>query len=132
MLVKDIMTKDNLATIALTAPLQDALKMMNERKVKALIVEKAHENDAYGILTYKNLLQAFVEHHGNIELLNVYDVCTRPAITISAELEIKYAAHMMVNQSIKRVLVTKSNELKGILTMTDIVDTILEKQQEIN
>ena len=131
MLVKDIMTKENLTTISLTAPLIDALHLMNEKKVKALIVDKANDNDAYGIVTYKNVLQAYVKSHGSIELLNVYDICTKPAITISGELEIKYAAHMMVNQSIKRVLITKDNKLNGILTMTDIVDTILESNKDI-
>jgi signal-transduction protein with cAMP-binding, CBS, and nucleotidyltransferase domain len=126
MLVKDIMTKENIVTVNLTAPLKDALTLMNEKGVKAVIVEKANENDAYGILTYKNILKAFVSSHGNIELLNVYDICTKPAITISGELEIKYAAHMMVNQDIKRVIITKANNLVGLLTMTDIIDSIID------
>jgi predicted transcriptional regulator len=130
MLVGDIMTKDNLTIVSPMASVREALKVMSTKKVKSLIVGKNHPNDAYGILTYKNILQSIVAEEGDIDLLNVYDICSKPAIQVSKELDIKYAAQMMVNQSIKRVLVVDNNELEGILTMTDIIGVVLKTAEE--
>jgi CBS domain-containing protein len=49
------------------------------------------------------------------------------AISISRKLGVKYAARMMVNSSIKRVLVIDDNELYGILTMSDIIDVLMDE-----
>ncbi len=130
MLVADIMTKTNLTTISPLASVREALNKMRETKVKSLIVEKLSPSDAYGIMTFKNILQSIVAEDGDIDMLNVYDICSKPAIQISKELNVKYAAQMMVNQSIKRVLVIDNNELEGILTMTNILDVLMKQVQE--
>lgn len=130
MLVADIMTKTNLTTISPLASVREALNKMRETKVKSLIVEKLSPSDAYGIMTFKNILQSIVAEDGDIDMLNVYDICSKPAIQISKELNVKYAAQMMVNQSIKRVLVIDNNELEGILTMTNILDVLMKQAQE--
>lgn len=71
-------------------------------------------------MTFKNILQGIVAVDGDIDVLNVYDIASTPAFSVSAKLDIKYAAIMMVQNSIKRLLVLDNNELYGILTMTDI------------
>ena len=98
---------------------------MREHQVKSLVVDKRGPHDAYGIITFGNILKTIVAEEGDIDLLNVYDVCTKPAVTLSLELDIKHAARMMVNMGIRRVLVTTQNELVGIISMTDIVAAIL-------
>ena len=125
MLVKDIMVKDPV-TVSPLATIREAMGLMRSHKVKALVVEKRHEHDAFGIITYNNILKAIVAEEGDIDLLNVYDVCAKPAVTISRELEIKHAAKLMVNLDIRRVLVTADNALAGIITMSDIIGAILE------
>ncbi|WP_365937994.1 CBS domain-containing protein [Sulfurovum sp.] len=45
---------------------------------------------------------------------------------MSAKLNVKYAARMMVKSSIKRLLVLDNNELQGILTMTDTIGILME------
>jgi len=131
MLVEDIMAKDNLVIISPMAPVREALNLMRNKKVKSLIVNKTKPNDAYGMLTYKNILQSIVATDGDIDLLRVYDIYSKPAFQVSSELDIKYAAQVMVNGGVKRILVIDNNELEGILTMTDILGTLLESVKEI-
>lgn len=125
MLVKEIMVS-NVATVSAFATIREAMQLMKVKKVKALVVDKRHAHDAYGIITYSNILKAIVAEEGDIDLLNVYDVCAKPAVTISRELEVKHAAKLMVNLDIRRVLVTADNDLAGIVTMSDIVGAIVE------
>jgi len=130
MLVKDIMVRD-VVTISPLATIRQAMRVMKERRVKALAVEKRHPHDAFGLITYNNILKAIVAEEGDIDLLNVYDICAKPALTISRELEVKHAARLMVNFDIRRVLVTADNELVGILTMTDIVGALVDLADNI-
>ncbi|SNZ09926.1 CBS domain-containing protein [Persephonella hydrogeniphila] len=126
MLVKDIMKRE-VCTISPMASIKDALKVMKEKDVKALIVDKQHPHDAYGIITYTSILKAVYAEEGDIELLNVYDIAVKPAISISGEVDIKYAARMMVNFNIKRVLVIENNQLQGIISMTDIIESLFRE-----
>ncbi|HHO64902.1 MAG TPA: CBS domain-containing protein [Epsilonproteobacteria bacterium] len=127
MLVKDIMTpKSKLITVSPMANVREALKLMREHKVRSVVVEKTSPSGAYGLVTFKNILQSIVAEDGDIDLLNVYDIANTPAISVSSELDIKYAARMMVTSSIKRLLVIDNNELFGILTMSDIIGILME------
>ena len=125
MLVKDIMVRD-VVTISPLATIRDAMRVMKQRGVKSLVVEKRDQHDAFGIITYTNILKTIVAEEGDIDLINVYDICSKPALTISRELDVKYAARLMVSMNIRRLLVTATNELAGIITMNDIVGAILE------
>jgi len=127
MLVSNVMTPtDKLIKISPMATVREALKLMRENTVRSVIVDKSNENAAYGLVTFKNILQSIVAEDGDIDLLNVYDIAVMPAISVSAKLNVQYAAKMMVTSSIKRLLVIDNNELQGILTMTDIIEVLME------
>ena len=127
MLVKEIMTpKEKLVSVSPMATVRDALKLMRTHKVRSVVVEKSSPSGAYGLVTFKNILQSIVAQDGDIDLLNVYDIAATPAISVSAELDVKYAARMMVTSSIKRLLVIDNNELHGILTMSDIIGILMD------
>ncbi|WP_201353638.1 CBS domain-containing protein [Hydrogenimonas urashimensis] len=128
MLVENIMTpKEKLVTVSQMAPVREALNLMEKHKVKAVIVDKNGEHGAYGLVTFKNILTSIVAEDGDIDLLNVYDIMSSPSISVSRKLDIRYAARMMVKNSIKRLLVIDDNEIYGILTMTDIIGVVLEE-----
>ncbi len=125
MIVQDIMKRNPLMIDPLSS-LREALAIMKDKKVKSLVVNKQNPNDAYGIITYTSVLKAIVAEDGDIDLLNVYDVYAKPAITISKYVDIKHAARLMVNHSIKRIVVADSNEIEGLVTMTDIIENLMD------
>ena len=100
---------------------------MKQNSIKSIVVDKTSPNGAYGLITFKNILQAIVAEDGDIDLLNVYDVANTPALSVSRKLDVKYAARLMVSSSIKRLLVLDDNELYGILTMSDIIGALMEE-----
>jgi CBS domain-containing protein len=127
MLVKEVMTpKEKLISVEPMATVRDALKLMKAHSVRSIIVNKSHDDGAYGLVTFKNILQSIVAEDGDIDLLNVYDIAATPAISVSSSLNVKYAAKMMVTSSIKRLLVIDNNELYGILTMSDIIGILMD------
>ena len=127
MLVENVMTpKEKLVVISAMSTVREALSLMKANQVRSVIVDKGTEDGAYGLVTFKNLLQSIVAEDGDIDLLNVYDIANTPAFSVSAKLDVKYAARMMVQNSIKRLLVIDNNELQGILTRTDIISILMD------
>ena len=127
MLVENVMTtKENLVIISAMSTVREALSLMKKHQVRSVIVNKNTEDGAYGLVTFKNILQSIVAEDGDIDLLNVYDIASTPAFSVSTKLDVKYAARMMVQNSIKRLLVLDNNELHGILTMTDIIGILMD------
>lgn len=133
MLVQELMIKkENIITIAPETSLKEALIVMKKNSVKSLVVNKRHENDAYGIITYKNILNSVIANEGDIDLLHVYDIYSKPAFQISKELDVKYASQIMLLHNVKRLLVIDHNELKGIITTTDILKVLIENIYDIS
>lgn len=131
MLVENVMTSiENVIKLSPMSTVRGALKLMKENKVRSVVVDKNGVNGAYGLLTFRNVLQSVVAEDGDIDLLNVYNIATMPAVSVSAKLDVKYAAKMMVDSNMKRLLVIDNNELIGILTMSDILEVLMEKVEE--
>ncbi|RLA76985.1 MAG: histidine kinase [Epsilonproteobacteria bacterium] len=128
MLVEEIMTPvDKLVIVPQMSSVREILHLMKVNSVRSLVVEKNGPNGAYGLVTFKNILQSIIAEDGDIDLLNVYDIAASPSISVSAKLNVKYAARMMVRESIKRLLVIDNNELAGLLTMTDIITVMMDE-----
>ena len=124
-LVKDVMVTDTI-NISPFATVREALSMMKQHKVKSLIVERKHEHDAWGLISYTNVMKAIIAEDGDIDLLNVYDICAKPVISVGENLALRYAARLMTEHRVKRLLVLADNELKGFVVMDDIMQALLD------
>ena len=125
MLVKDIMMRE-VVTVSPFATLRDALSLMKQHNLKCLVVEQQDAHDAWGLITYTNVLKTIVAEAGDIDLINVYDVSAKPAIGVGESLDVRFVARLMTDSVVKRVLVLNDNKLVGLVTMDDIVGTVLD------
>ena len=125
MLVKDVMVRD-VVTISPFATLREAMSLMKRRGIKSLVVDKNHDHDAYGLLTYTNIVKTVIAESGDIDLLNVYDICAKPALTLGQSLAVRHAAEIMTQHRLKRILVVDDNQLVGLVTMNDMVEILLQ------
>jgi len=129
MLAREIMQKE-VVTVSPLATLREAMDIMRGRKVKSLVVERRDTEDAFGIITYATILRTIVAEEGDIDLINVYDVCTKPVISVPPGMAVKYVARLMVDQLVQRILVLDGDELAGIITMNDIVSDVLAMAEQ--
>ncbi|MBQ0745217.1 MAG: CBS domain-containing protein [Marinobacter sp.] len=125
-LVKEVMINDVIC-VSPFAKLREALSLMKKHNVKSLVVEKQHPNDAYGLITYTNVLKTVIAEQGDIDLLNVYDACAKPAIAVGKSLAVRQVAALMTEHRVKRILVLEDNDLLGFVTMDDIMAVLLEQ-----
>lgn len=124
-IVKDVMVRD-VVSVSPFATLREAMSLMKKHGVKSLVVEKQSEHDAYGLITYTNILKTVISEDGDIDLLNVYDTCAKPVISVGESLAIKHVATLMAEHRVKRLLVLRDNELMGFVVMDDIMAALLD------
>jgi CBS domain-containing protein len=131
MLVQDIM-KTNVVTVSPLATLREAMGIMSKNNVKSLVVERRDETDAYGLLTYTAILRTIVAEEGDIDLVNVYDVCVKPVITVPPKMDLKYVARLMAKHRLGRLVVLEGGDMVGIVTMNDIVGEVLAMADKLH
>ena len=91
------------------------------------VVLNARLVDAHGLIAYRDIARAVIADDGDIDLLNVYDIAQKPALQVSQHLEVRYLARLMIQYSVKRVLVIDNNELQGFVSITDVVGSLMER-----
>jgi CBS domain-containing protein len=126
MLVAGIMKRD-VVRISPLATVREALVVMKEHGVRSLVVDKRHAGDAYGLIAYRDVARSVIAEDGDIDLLNVYDIAQKPALQVSQHLEIRYLARLMIQYSVKGVLVIDNNELQGFVSDTDVVASLIDR-----
>lgn len=127
-LVEDIMTKGtDIVKISPFASVREMLRMMKREKVRSIVVDRMSIHDAYGIVTHSKILRAIYQEDGDMDLLNVYDIATKPLIQIVPQLDIKYAAQLMVKHNRTRLAVTWEGDIVGLITMSDIAKVLMEE-----
>ncbi|MEO1400957.1 MAG: CBS domain-containing protein [Cyanobacteria bacterium J06635_1] len=131
MKVADIMTQD-VVTIRNSATVAEAAKLMQQRGVQAVIVEKSHALDAYGIVTVGDVVGKVIAFGRNPKRMRVYEIMTKPCIVLNPNLGVEYAAQLLTQANLHSAPVIQS-ELLGILSITDILErsSAIEKPQEL-
>jgi len=133
MLVGERMTKRPITT-APDTPIDDALKLMRESKVRRLpVVDK--KGKLVGIVAEKDLLYvspspatslSIYELHYLIAKIKVQDVMCKDVITVTEYTPLEEAARVMADNKIGSLPVMRDDKLVGIITETDLFCIFLE------
>jgi len=119
----DVMTKD-VVYIDGNATVEEAVKTMLEKKVSALIVNRRNEDDAFGIVTRKDIVNKIVAYGKNPKDVKVHEIMTKPLITVSPGLSVEYCARLFAKTGIRRAPVFDGKKIVGILSNSDIFKTL--------
>jgi CBS domain-containing protein len=115
--VREAMT-EKVLTIAQTATVAQAARVMAERGVGSIVVTKGKK--PVGILTERDLLMKVVATDAKPSTIRVSKVMSSPVLTVSPEVEITDAARTMIKNKIRRLPVVEKGKLIGIVTASDI------------
>jgi CBS domain-containing protein len=117
--VKDLMRTD-VKMVGKSTPLLEAAKMMRDFGVSSLIIAPDEGGVAFGIITRKDIVEAFVTEASQENLQLVDDVMTKPAITVNKDFSIYNCQQLMRMVGVRRLPVIEGAELIGILSNSDI------------
>jgi CBS domain-containing protein len=118
--VKDIMRR-NVVTIDGMATVREAVAKMRSEDVTALIVNKRDPSDAWGIVTVPDLVREVIAPGRPPDDTNVYEIMTKPVITVPPDMDIRYVARLLYRVGVRRAPVEDRGELLGMISMSDLV-----------
>jgi CBS domain-containing protein len=127
--VEEIMVSE-VVTITPENTLYEAARIMGEKHIGSLIVMKY--KTPVGIITERDLLREVADKEialekdwlaggASIKEEKVEKTMSYPLITISPKSSIKEAAQKMIEKKIRRLVVTESGKLVGIVTAADLI-----------
>jgi len=119
----DVMTKEVVA-IDGTATVADAVRLMRDEGVSSLFVNRRGVEDAWGIVTRKDVVCKIVDPGKDPQSVKVFEIMSKPLVTVSPGLALKYCARLFNSTGIRRAPVFDGKEIVGILSNTDIFNSI--------
>ncbi len=118
--VRDIMHSDydlvdGMATVA------DILRAQEHPESKCFIVNKRHDDDEYGIVLLSDIAKRVLARDKSPERVNVYEIMSKPVISVDPEMDIRYCARLFESFGLRRAPVIEQRSIIGIVGYTDIV-----------
>jgi predicted transcriptional regulator len=117
---KDVMTKkvflvDGMATA------KEAVEMMRIEKVESLIVKKRDSRDALGIVNVHDIIKGVIIKDKTTEEVNIFEIMTKPLISVPADMDIRYVARLLMNIGIRMAPVEENGEYIGMISLSDLI-----------
>lgn len=116
---REIMTQE-VATICGLATIAEAAKLMRLKNLHSLVVERRHDQDAYGLLTDQAIANQVIAYGKDPNQVRVYEVMTKPCVVVNPDLLVEYVARLFAQTGIDRAPVIRG-ELLGIISITDLI-----------
>lgn len=116
----DIMTTD-VFTIRSSAKVTQAIALMQEKRVRSLIVEQAVQGGAYGIVTERDIVYKVMAKSADPLHVMVCEIMASNCIPIEPSLSLLAVAKRFAEANIQRAPVVAEGKLVGMLSITDII-----------
>ena len=119
--VGDVMTR-SVRTSGGMATVREAIEIMRGAGVSSLVVERRDKHDEFGLLVVSDVAGQVIAKDRAPERVNVYEVMSKPVLTLPADMNIRYAVRLLVKFGLSRALVTNEDRTPaGIVTLRDMV-----------
>ena len=124
---KDIMSTD-VISVKKDDPIFEAVKLLVENNISGLPVVD-DDMTLTGILSEKDVVDLFYEHE-EAEDKTVGDYMTHPAVCFDSNNAVLNVCNFLVKNIFRRVPVTTDGKLVGIISIQDILNSVLKSRQE--
>ncbi|UTV28381.1 CBS domain-containing protein [Photobacterium atrarenae] len=118
--VRDVMMNTYAIVEGLTT-VAEAVAIAKQRQVKALIVNKRNADDEYGIVLMNDIAKKVLAVDRSPERTNVYEIMTKPALSVSANMDVRYCARLFERFGISRAPVIEDGKVLGMVSYNNIV-----------
>ena len=118
--VRDVM-KNEFDLVDGMTTVKEALLKMKHIETKALIVKKRHVDDEYGMVLLSDISRQVLATDRAPERINIYEIMSKPVITVHADMDIRYCARLFERFHLSRAPVIENGEVIGIVSLTDMV-----------
>ena len=125
--VRDVM-KPNFDLVDGMDTVADALRNSEHPDSKCFVVNMRHDDDEYGIVLLSDIAKHILARDKSPERVNVYEIMSKPVISVDPDMDIRYCARLFENFGLSRAPVVDHKKVVGIVGYTDIVLSGLRDQ----
>lgn len=104
-----------------SASIAEALEVMQANNVSALVVKKRSERDTFGIILLVDIAKMVLAKDRSVDRVNVYEVMSKPVITISPDLDVRYCARLFDRFGLSKAPVEHNGEIIGMISYKELV-----------
>ena len=128
--VKDLLKRigSSVITIRPDETLLAAIQKLVENNIGALPVCDS-KGALLGIISERDLLKEFSQHHQAMSSIKVKDVMTENVVIAVPEDDLDYLRDVMTQKGIRHLPVLNGQKLEGIVSMRDVVDMHLSESK---
>ena len=124
---RDIMVK-NVVSVKKDTSIFEAVQILVERNISGLPVVEDDMTLA-GILSEKDVVDVFYESE-KAENKTVNDYMTEPAVHFEENSDLRNVCDFLLKNIFRRVPVTSDGKLIGIISVKDVLNSVLQMRQE--
>ena len=119
--VGEVMSPE-IRTIGRMVTVAEAIEAMRHAGTSSLVVERRDASDEYGLLVVADIAREVIAKDRPADRVNVYEVMSKPVLTVPQDMGIKYAVRLLSRFNVSRALVMNAvREPVGIVTLRDMV-----------
>jgi len=107
-------------------PVIDAVKVMAHNDIGSLVV--MDHGRLAGLLTFREVLEAFADRDGAIGALTVGEIYERDPLTAEPDLDVMELRRVMLERHARYVPVMDGTTLLGVVSFHDVAKAVLEDQ----
>lgn len=109
----------------------EAVKIMHEKDISSVLVNKKGSKDLAGIMTERDVLYKVVAENKGPFKVQLKDVMSSPVLTIDESSTVREAVAIMRQKRIRRLPVLGKDGIVGIVTLRSVVGNIPSQSVEL-
>ncbi|HYV91122.1 MAG TPA: CBS domain-containing protein [Chitinophagales bacterium] len=131
MKARDILSRKGSHVISVSpqSSVLDALKVMAEKNVAGVLVMEGEK--LVGIFTERDYARKIILKGKTSAESKISEVMVSNLITITPDNDISDCMRLMTNKTIRHLPVVENGKLVGLISIGDVVRTIIEEQQDV-
>ena len=123
--LRDVVKTFELPTVGPQETAEDALRKMLETSCYCLLVPRRDRNDAYGVVTKKDILAKVVAEGKGLSDVNVGEIMSKPLVILTnLSLDLRWVAKTMANSGVSTIAVFEKGDFYGYATESCVLEGV--------
>ncbi len=121
---RDIMSPDPIY-VTQDKTVTEAILLMRAKKIRSLIIDRLDENDAFGIVTYSDIVRKVFAEGRDPSKVTVGEIATKPLIIINPSLRVELISKLFARTGISHAPVLSEHKIIGVISKADLVQNMV-------
>ena len=98
----------------------EAIQRMTADNTDMLIVDKRHDDDAYGLVKLSDIARRVLAEDRAPDRVSLYEIMSKPVITVDAAMKARYCARLFSNVGISTAPVIEDGKIVGVISYREL------------